>query len=112
MIHLSIIFSEDYIIQLERPFLINSTMYLFLWVKYFSDALILLDTVFLFQILLISLIIYIKVIVNLQFNNLEALVIEKWQYMFLSFAPFEKQMYLEQLSSIAHKYLSQVWYRK
>lgn len=59
MIHLSIIFSEDYIIQLERPFLINSTMYLFLGVKYFSDALILLDTVFLFQILLISLIIYI-----------------------------------------------------
>lgn len=40
MIHLSIIFSEDYIIQLKRPFLINSKMYLFLSVSCSSDALI------------------------------------------------------------------------
>lgn len=29
MIHLSIIFSDNYIIQSKRPFLINSKMYLF-----------------------------------------------------------------------------------
>lgn len=47
MIHLSIIFSEYYIIQLKRPFLINSKMHLFLSANHSSDALIFLAIAFL-----------------------------------------------------------------
>lgn len=91
MIHLSIIFSEDYITQLKRPFLINSTMYLFLSVNYSSDALIFLAIAFFavgfinfFCLLTPFCWLNVKVTVNLQFNNLEELVIEKGQHMFWS----------------------------